>query len=85
MWIFKNEKVLYFVGGLVAAAVGSKAVKSGKARELGVKGLAAGMVLQKKAQEAFINMKEDATDMCHDAAERSGRCSCDCDKEKNEV
>lgn len=73
MWLkcLKNEKILYFVGGIVAAALGAKAMKSTKVREACVKGLAKGMQLQQNAQETLQNMKEDAADLCHDAKQQA--------------
>jgi len=73
MWLkcLKNEKFLYFAGGVAAATLGVKTFKSDKARDLCVKGLAKGMKLQKDAQEAFQNVKEDATDLCHDAKQQA--------------
>jgi hypothetical protein len=58
-----NEKVMLFVGGAVAAMVGAKVAKNGKTYKMCVKGLAAGMDLQKRALETFQNMKEDAEDL----------------------
>jgi len=73
MWskCFKNEKFLCFVGGVAAATLGVKTLKSDKTRNLCVKGLAKGMKLQKDAQEAFQNMKEDASDICFDAKQQA--------------
>lgn len=73
MWLkcLKNEKLLYFIGGVVAATLGVKAVKSATAREVCVKGLAKGMRLQQDAQETLQNMKEDAADLCHDAKQQA--------------
>ena len=64
---FKNERFLCFVGGIAAATLGVKALKSDKTRDLCVKGIAKGMKLQKDAQETFQNMKEEASDICFDA------------------
>jgi len=66
--LIKSEKFLFFVGGIAAAAIVPKVVKSRKAREFGVKGLATGMRIQRQAQETFYNMKEEATDICVDAS-----------------
>ncbi len=63
----KNEKVLCFVGGVLAATYGVKAVKSEKTRKVCVSGLAKCIKLQNDAQEAFKNMKEEAEDICYDA------------------
>lgn len=68
----KNEKFLYFVGGIAAAVVGVKALKSGTTRELCVAGLAKGMKLQKDAQAVLQTMKEEAQDLCYDAKVEAG-------------
>jgi len=69
---FENEKVLCFFGGIAAATLGVKALRSNKTRDLCVKGLAKGMKLQKDAQESLQNMKEEASDICFDAKGQSG-------------
>jgi len=46
-----------------------KFVKIGKAKSMAVKGVTSGVQLQRKAYETFQNIKEDAMDMVHDAAE----------------
>ncbi len=63
----KNEKFLFFLGGMAAATLGVKALKSDRARKLCVNGLAKGMQLQKDAQATFQSMREDAQDLCYDA------------------
>lgn len=73
MWnqLFKNEKTLYFIGGIASAVIGAKFLKSSASRELCVKGLAQGMRLQMDAMEAFQNIKEDASDVCFDAKKQA--------------
>ena len=68
--IIKNEKLLCFAGGVFAATYGIKALKSEKTRKSAVKGLAKCMKLQKDAQVAFQNMKEEAEDICYDAKQQ---------------
>lgn len=75
---FKNEKFLYFVGGVAAATLGVKALKSNTTRKACVSGLAKGMKLHREAQAVFQNMKEDAQDLCYDAKVESG-----CVKQEN--
>ena len=53
----KSEKFLYFVGGIAAATVGVKALKSDTVRKACVSGLAKGMKIQKDAQAAFLDIK----------------------------
>jgi len=71
MKLLKNEKFLYFAGGIIATLLGAHAVKSGKAKNIAVKGLAAGMKFQKQAHESFQNIKEEATDMMIEAAKEA--------------
>jgi len=65
------KKALFFVGGVAVAVVGSKVLKSDKTRKLCVNGLAGGMRLRDKALETFHNIKEEATDIYHDAKKKS--------------
>ena len=63
-------KAAYFAGGILVAAVGSKAVKSGAVRELCVRGIATGMKMKMDARKVWQNVSEDAADLCHDAKTR---------------
>ena len=67
----KNEKLLCFVGGVVAATYGVKALKSDKTRKACVSGLAKCIKIQNDAQETFKNMKEEAEDICYDAKQEA--------------
>ena len=67
----KNTGVLCFIGGVLAAALGRKVVKSQVVRKVCVKGIAAGMRMKQDAQEAFVNMKEEARDLCYEAEQRN--------------
>jgi hypothetical protein len=69
--IIKNEKVLCFAGGVLAATCGVKALKSDKTRKACVSGLAKCMKLQKDAQEAIQNVKDEAEDICFDAKQEA--------------
>lgn len=68
----KNEKFLYFVGGIAAATLGVKAITSQTARQACVTGLAKGMKIHREAQAVFQTMKEDAQDLCYDARVEAG-------------
>lgn len=70
--LLKSYKLLYFAGGVVAAAATTKLLKSEKAKKLCVQGLAKGMKLKQDALVAFQNIKEEAADICHDAAKEAG-------------
>jgi len=63
MKLLKNEKFLFFVGGIAAAVVGKKALKSQTAHRLAVQGLVAGMKIQKDVMEKIQNIKEETTDL----------------------
>ena len=78
--LLQNQKALYFLGGIVATAVGTKFLKSKTCRDLCVKGLANGMRLQKDALETFQNIKEEAADICFDA---KNQCQTDADTVEN--
>ena len=64
---YMNNKGLWgFVGGMIAAAIGAKVVKSPVARKLAVQGLS-------KAMEQLANIREEAQDLCHEAAAKNSR------------
>lgn len=69
--VFLTKKALFFVGGAAAALIGSKCLKSETARNLCVKGLAAGMRMKDEALEKFNNIKEEAADIYHDAKKKA--------------
>ena len=69
--IIKNEKVLCFVGGALAATYGVKVLKSEKTRKACVSGLSKCMKLQKDAQAAFQDIKDEAEDICYDAQQEA--------------
>ncbi len=69
--ILKNDKFLGFVGGVLAATYGVRALKSDKARKMCVTGLAKCMKLTDSAKETYKNMKEEAEDICYDAKKLS--------------
>jgi len=62
-----SAKVLCFIGGAAAVVIGNKVVKSEKARQLCVKGLAKGMIFTDCCKESFQNIKEEAHDIYLDA------------------
>ena len=70
---YMNNKGLWgFVGGMIAAAIGAK-VKSPVARKLAVQGLSKAMLIQQKAMEQLANIREEAQDLCHEAAAKNSR------------
>lgn len=68
-----DKRTLSFLGGVVAATYGVKALKSEKTRKICVNGLAKCMKLGNDAQEALKNMKEEAEDICYDAKQEANK------------
>ena len=73
MSYMNNKGVWGFVGGMIAAAIGAKVVKSPVARKLAVQGLSKAMLIQQKAMEQLANIREEAQDLCHEAAAKNSR------------
>ena len=69
--LLKNKQALTFIGGAVTAVAGTSFIKSKKARELAVKGLANGMKLRDDAAAAYETVKEDARDICYEVKARN--------------
>lgn len=69
--IFKNQKFWCVVAGAAGVIAGEKLVKSKKAREVAVNGLAKGMKLKYDAEEAFQSIKDEAEDVCYDARRKA--------------
>ncbi|MCU6761120.1 Uncharacterised protein [uncultured Roseburia sp.] len=72
MKFYKNMKFICFASGVLAALVGTKLVKDKTVRKACVATMAKGMKVQKNAQEAFQNMKEEAEDLCYEAQKKAG-------------
>ena len=71
---YMNNKGLWgFVGGMLAAAIGAKVVKSPVARKVAVQGLSKAMLIQQKAMEQLANIREEAQDLCHEAAAKNSK------------
>ena len=66
--IKENAKVVCYVGGIVTACVAKAVVKSPKFREGCVNTLAKAMKLRKDAEVYVQNIKDEAQDICYDAA-----------------
>lgn len=64
---FKEEKVLCFIGGVVAGLVGFKVLKAKKTREFAVQALANGMMVKDEIMEEVANIREEADDICNEA------------------
>lgn len=68
---FKDCRFWCTLGGVAAAIVGEKILKSKKTREICVSGMAKGMKLHQDACVALQNMKEDAQDLCDEAKQKA--------------
>jgi hypothetical protein len=64
----KNREVVFYVGGLATAYLGKKLLSSSKVRTACVSTLAKGMTLQKDVESYVQNIKDEAQDLCYDAA-----------------
>jgi succinate dehydrogenase/fumarate reductase flavoprotein subunit len=71
MKLLKNEKFLFFVGGVAATVLGKTFLKSKTAHKLAVQGVAAGMKIQKDALEKIQNIKEEASDLYMDSVKET--------------
>ncbi len=67
--LLKNEKFLLFVGGMAAAVVGTKILKSDCAKKQCVKAVASGMKIHQNAQVLLEEIKEEAEDIVYEAKE----------------
>ncbi len=75
-WITKERKWIFAAGAVAGAAV-LGFLKTKKARELAVKGVAGGIMLKDKVLETAVNIKEEADDICAEAKEvAKNDCAC---------
>ncbi len=65
-YITKQHKVIFAAGAATGVAVLSF-LKTKKARELAVKGVANGIMLKDKVLENVANIREEAEDICAEA------------------
>ncbi len=80
--ITKERKWIFAAGAATGLAIFGL-LKTKKARDLAVKGVAGGIMLKDKALETAVNIKEEADDICAEAkvaAKNECACgeSCDC-------
>ncbi|MDO5472226.1 MAG: hypothetical protein Q4F35_02715 [Akkermansia sp.] len=83
-----KTRILFFVGGVLAAAVAKLACGCPRLREISVKGLARGMQVAEKAKGQFQQMKKEAEGMCKEAkacaaAQQQGKTCCSQSAEKD--
>lgn len=67
----EHKNLLLFAGGAIAAIAGKKILESQATKDFCVKTVAKVMELQDEAEETFQNVKDNATDICHDAKEEN--------------
>ncbi len=65
-WITKERKVIFAAGAAVGVAV-LGLLKTKKARQLAVQGVAGGIMLKDKVLENVANIREEAEDICAEA------------------
>ena len=71
---YMNNKGLWgFVGGMIAAAIGAKVVKSPLPGNWPSRAFPSAMLIQQKAMEQLANIREEAQDLCHEAAAKNSR------------
>ncbi len=63
----EKDNALFFLGGIVAGIIGLKALKTNKARDLAVSGIAKGLIAKDSIAEKVTNLKEDAEDLYAEA------------------
>ncbi|MDR1572212.1 MAG: DUF1490 domain-containing protein [Clostridiales Family XIII bacterium] len=71
--ILEVSSLTAFIGGIAAAIIAPRVVKSRYARKAAVYAVAKGMQLQEDAMCAIEGIREDAQDIYHEARERAGR------------
>ncbi len=64
--IRKEHKVIFAVGAVVGAAI-ITFIKTKKAHDIAVKGLAQGMMVKDSLLEEVSNIREEADDICNEA------------------
>lgn len=65
--LFKKENLLIFTGGIVTGIIGLKVAKTEKTRKTLVKTLAKGMMAKDCVMEEYVNIREEAEDICAEA------------------
>ncbi len=82
-FITKEKKLIFAAGAATGIAV-LGLMKTKKARQLAVKGVAGGIMLKDKVLESANNLKEEAEDICAEA-KVAAKCdcggNCDCSEE----
>lgn len=66
-FVQEHKHAILFVGGIAAAIVGTKIIKSQTTKDLATKGMAGIISAKKDAEETFQDMRENAEDIVVDA------------------
>lgn len=66
-FVQEHKHVLLFAGGIAAAIIGTKIIKSQTTKDLTTKGMAGVISAKKDAEETFQDMRENAEDIVYDA------------------
>ena len=66
-FVQEHKHAILFVGGIAAAIVGTKIIKSQTTKDLATKGMAGLISAKKDAEETFQDMRENAEDIVYDA------------------
>ncbi len=82
-FITKQHKLIFAAGAATGVAV-LGFLKTKKARELAVKGVASGIMLKDKVLENVANIREEAEDICSEA-KTVAKADCECECESEEV
>ena len=80
-YLNKENGIILAIGAVAGIAI-TKLLKTDKARELTVKGLAKGIQTKDSITECLTNIKEEADDICNEAkskAKKEAECGCGCD------
>ena len=83
-----KTRILFFIGGVVAATIARLASGCPKAREMAVKGLARSMQATEKAKQTINKIKVEAEGICKEAQAAAAQhsnpaeCSSSCDTTK---
>ena len=67
-FVEEHKHALLFAGGIAAAIIGAKIVKSQTTKDLATKGMAGVISAKRDAEETFQDMRENAEDIVFDAS-----------------
>ena len=66
-FVQEHKHALLFAGGIAAAIIGSKIIKSQTTKDLATQGMAGVISTKKDMEETFQDMRENAEDIVFDA------------------